>query len=246
MPAALVIIQKSYQGDDWENTHCVGIGPDYTGEPSDVFLSTIGCGSTLDATTTGGTAPTNFLQRLLRFERGMHKTAVTITKVYVTDGKRNRLGNTEYFTQILSLACLDTAPTPPDEIAPGSITVMVNRNPAGYSHRPGRMFFRGMLRESDITFGGPKLVTWQNSTQQAAFSTTLAAVVGSGGSNLASHFNGGTNVAGGVYCIPHYKRTVPTPAKPNDEGSLIDAYPVASLSNGGVAARQAKRGRRRS
>lgn len=244
MSIALVTITKALAGQVWENTHVIGLGGDLTSTPSDADLTTWGAASSITSGTTSGGAGVNLIQRIVNFERLLHTTYVTVTGVYLTDGKRNRLGNTEYWTTLTSLPCLLAGPAAQSSLAPGSISCVVNRNPAGFSHRPGRLFVRGMLADSDVVFSTNRLVDFTDATTRSAVAANVAAAVS--GSGITTHLSGGSNIANGSYCIGHYHHTKVPPPPPNLEGQLESASVVASIGLGLVTTRQGTRGRRRS
>lgn len=243
MPIALLTIEKTMAGQTWENTHVLGLGADFTGTPGDADLTTWGANSAIDSAHTSGNGGTNIIQRIINFERLLHTPFVTITRVYLTDGKRNRLGGTEYWTTTTSLAGLLAGPAAITSLAPGNVTCVVNRNPTGFSHRPGRMFIRGMLSDSDVQFAGRSFADFTDANTRTAVATNIAAAVS--GSGLATHFSGGTNVANGIYCIGKYHHEKNPPPPPNLEGQLEGAAPVGTVGLGLVSNRQATRGRRR-
>lgn len=244
MGGALVIVNKEAGGEQFSNTHAL-----YTGDPavipSDANLTAWGAGSDLgDVATNGSLAAENPLQAIVTFERLMHYDDVNFLSIYVTDGKRNRiLGLNQpnaYFTAALSGKGLVGGTEAAETVVPGNITWQINRNPTGFSARKGRLFLRLCIADSDVKFGGPKLLVWTATTSADGFRTRLSN--GLVTSNLSSYFVGGANAATAIYGIPHYR----TFAGPGTAlGELETVIGCASMASVGPAARQVKRGRKR-
>lgn len=248
MSIALVITHKTMGGHRWSNTHCVQIGAEDSQAPTATDLQTIGAAGTFTDAQTNG-SPTNILQAILAFERTLTPTVATFTDILVTDGKRNTGANpsTMYATASINLPGLVTAQQTwgagVDILEPGAVTCLVHRNVAGFSHKPGRLFLRGVLAESDVTVGGPRMVQWSGGAPSAGWVSAFNAAA----AKLAPYFLGGANATTMSYVLPVYVTPKQKFLNPNlpPVGSLVLAIGCSGLSLVGPVVRQVQRGRKR-
>lgn len=250
MSIALVMVEKTFAGQSWVNTHAVQIGAANTGMPADADLDAIGVNAVFSAALTSGGAGTTFLQRLVNFERLLHYPPVTISKVYVTDGKKNKINPGNEFAVIpLQLAGLQSTSgaTGSDWIAPGNISLLLNRVPIGYSVKPGRAFYRACIAQSQVHFSGNKLVDFVSSAVATAIGTTVSSAVSASGlgGHMGTSGGTGTYTATAFYCIPHYTKGDTTVGPTNTNGQLATVTPVSNIILKGVTARQGNRGRKK-
>lgn len=242
MGAGLVVITKEYEGEEFSNTYAFeNVVAGFDNELTEADLSEVGAGFPInDANTSpagSGPLPT-FLHRLVMFERLVMFSGVRYTKLYISDGKRNVADPIDvFYSTSLNFNGLYVPPSN-DPIAPGSITLMLDRNPSGFSARKGRIYLRGALRENEVKFGGRDLVDFQDDAQRITVNNRVANAILD--SELNSHF------AGAPGDVP--RMIVPRYSKPDANGSgggiLIGGIPVASITIAGPRARQVRRGRR--
>jgi hypothetical protein len=240
MSAGLVIIKKELNGQPFSNTYCVMVGDDSVPLTEADLTAMVDIG-TLGADQTVAVSP-KIINALVDFEMAMMVEQVQFTNVYVTDGRNMTEGGdpqTIFLSKNLSIHG-NNGPVADDIIAPGNVTLMVARVPGGFSARQGRLFLRGVLTDSEVSYKGPKLVGWTSNEVQGQYITAFNSRLTSTG--LINHLAGGSAAAGGVLAIPHYQKES-DPATPQD-GNLIGATPVASLQVVRPTARQVGRGRR--
>jgi hypothetical protein len=238
MGIGMIIIKKAIDGEEFSNTYAFQYesGLAQLG-PAD--LTAIGAETEItDVNTTPSLTDAPFLlHRLIGFDRLLTHTSVTYLEVYVTDGTRNETdpGNV-FFTAPLDFLGLWSSANP----APGSITLLIQRVPAGFSARKGRLFMRGSLDESEIRFGGDALVTWQTPGTRTTVITRVNNAVSESELNL--HFNDEFGGPGPVLVIPHFDEV----ALPDNKigRNLVSGTPIARLTAYRPNARQVKKGRK--
>lgn len=243
MGALLVNVEKSFGGETWVNTHCLRMnGAD--GPITDSDMTALGVQTLISASNTASGGAVNPLTRILSFERLAHKTPVTITRVYVTDGLRNDLTQPDFFwSSSLSLAGLDPLGTwTVNDLAPGTVSWVINRIPLGYNSRQGRMFIRGYLLDAAVRFNMRGGVDYTDSTTSAQAATALGSMIS--GSLIAALFNGGTSAGVALYCIPHYI-SAKSGAPKHQVGQLASTTPVTGFTAGLPRNRQMLKGKKR-
>ena len=247
MGNGVIVIKKQFQGEEWVNTHPFSVNGD--GSLTNDDLVAIGMDRDLSnaGTTPGniafgdGVGPVPLLYAVLGWERLMHFDQIQFTAVYVTDKLENSavtdLGANTFAVKPLGFNGLrGTAAS----IAPGNITAMVNRVPAVFSRRAGRMYLRGCLYMQAVAFLGRGLLGWANNDARNDFETLLTNSVNSSGLN--AFFQGGLGL--GEVGIGRYRRGLQVP--PLDEGDLYEVVQIEGLRSMGPVSRQVKRGRARS
>lgn len=245
MSVALITVHKTLGGHRWSNTHAVQIGVSSTGIPTDAELVTLGAAS---AMTDGNTSsnPGNFLQYIVAFERFMVRPDVTVTDVYVTDGKQKKLDPTAgvYANVPVGLAGRFNASgtLAGATLEPGAITLELHRSGPGFSMKPGRMFLRGALTEDAIEVGGARMIQW-TSGAAAAYQTNLANAVGPW---LTQFFVGGAQQNTVLYGIPHYANAADVSAgQAHHVGELMFVRGINNITVVGPVVRQTQRGRKK-
>lgn len=238
----LVSVEKTFGGETWANTHCLrmnGAG----GTVTDADMATLGVATAITAANTASGGAVNPLTRILSFERLCHQANITISRVYITDGKRNALQMPDYFwSATLSLPGLASSANQTGTYAPGTVAMIVNRIPTGYNSRSGRLFIRGLLYTGDITFNLRGGVSWNNQTQAGVVQGLVNTAIS--GSGIATMFNGAANAGAALYCIPHYESAKVAPTK-TEIGQLVNATPVVNLIPSAPRGRQMLRGKKR-
>lgn len=246
MGLGLVIIEKTYNGESWSNTHAFSTGEET--ELDDADLNAIGfplvqSGGTDDFGGQGALPSTaTFLQAIITFERLLHWNDISFTKVYVTDGKIADLALTNTFAVAAinfgGLASVGTVD--PNTIMPGNVALQINRAPFNYSNRQGRMLLRGCLLDNEVRFANRGGVAWTNSEAAAVVQNRVD--VAFGNSNIAG-FMGASTTSTVRFCIPKYSTSnVLGGAR---KGQLISAVPIGGLTLVGPVSRQMKRGKKK-
>lgn len=249
MGIGLVVIDKSWQGNTWSNTYA--------------FSANVAAGSTLaltadDLIQIGATQPFTvdntdarppsgaaylggefLLHALVGFERLLYNSEITIDRVYVTDGRENPGTSSALYAAVPTLLP-GLSPEDVNGIAPGSITLLLNRTPATLGQRPGRLYLRGVIADRAISFGGNKLVRWTDAlSRQGATGFILTSLLNA---EVPNYYNLGSspNVRLGIakYASPLFTTEPIT----ND---LVAVAPIAGFSVVGPVARQVNKGRRR-
>lgn len=245
MAAALINVTFNHEGEEWGNTWGVEVGGAFQITQADI--EALGALTALNA---DGTINKNnafsIINSILRFHEALLPPFVKITEVYLTDGIRRRaqglLGSVNAFWVATVNASGTRNPnSSPDQYAPGSIALQVNKNPAFFSVRRGRVFLRALLADTDVRFGGRGGVDWTSPTRRDAISAVVQDALTT--SQLAAHFIGAINVNGlPSIGIPfYYGKLAPIAAV----GSLSGIHPMENLAVVGPVSRQMKKGRKR-
>lgn len=243
MGRLLIMVEKSFGGETWVNTHCAITNASPQSVLADADMTSLGIGSALTTASTASGAPTTFLQRLISFESYIHDGNVIVSRVYVTDGQRNATADPDWlWSSTLAIPGRGRINQDPLVLANGSVALVVNRNPIGYNSRGGRMFIRGLLLETEIAFNMRGGVGYQAASAATTMQTILSSALTA--SALSSHFNNGANVATVGYAIPHYTGKFDT-TDPKGWGILKGATLVSSMAAGVPRNRQMLRGKRR-
>lgn len=239
MGYGLIVLKKQLDGEEFSNTYAF-YNPTTTASlvPEDLFA--IGADVEVDD---AGTDPSGdpvaafLLHRVIAFDRLVTHNTVSYTEVYITDGTRNSQDPSNvFFTSALDFLGLWTSANP---IA-GAITLLVQRAPAGFSSRKGRLYLRGALDESEVRFGGNRLVTWQTpGTRTTVINRINSAVATSG---LNTHFADDFGTVGPQIVIPHYDE-ISLPDEKTGR-NLIGGTPVARFVAYRPNARQVQAGRK--
>jgi len=240
MSCGLVVVKKNINGEDFANTYGIMLGDDAV-PLTEADLAAMVDLPTLGADQTIAVSP-KIINAIVDFEIALCYSPVQFMNVYVTDSRNTTQGGdptTIFLSKNLNVVG-NRAVSAGDALAPGSIALMINRAPGGFSARQGRLLMRGALQRSAVGVGGPKLVGWADSTQSGAYNTAFLNAVNTSG--LGTHLVGGSNVAGGVLGIPHYQKASTPPAI--TDGNLIGMTPVASLAMVRPISRQVAKGRK--
>ena len=240
MGIGLVIVTKEIDGEEWSNSYAVIVNDEPYAPLAIADFPVIGVGQTYSADTTN---PTNgayigedyVLAAILGFERSIHYDITQFVRLDVNDGRKE----TQTFASIpLNFAGLRTLSGGASEsIAPGTITLLVNKVPYGYSVRSGRSFYRAALLDTWVRFSGRGGVDWADAAQRNTLQGDID--IAFSGSSLDAFAGTGANVATQAIAIPHYfKADTATP------GELESASVIAGFAVQRPTSRQMKRGRR--
>lgn len=242
-----VVLEKD--GEEWENSY--GIMRGFVGgggAASDADLTAWGAAvpiTDLNTSTESGAdtaRAAHIMHAIVTFQRLVTHKGINIKRVYISDGKKNGAGvlPSVFFSAAVSLDCLWDPTNPLDNVVGGSITCMVNRVPASFSVRNGRLFLRGALLENEVSFKGKRLVDFTSTGSKEGVQDRIMDAIGE--SNLQNYM--GTSSTGGIGAdqglgIPHY-----APKTATNKGQLIGMTQVRSLIVVAPVARQVQRGRR--
>lgn len=249
---ALMVVEKQVAGEIWSNTYGLGLGTaPYNLEPDTAAFVAWGASGPLDGPgLANANAPfATIIQAILNFERRLHDDEVQFVRLYITDGKKNFVGSppaevpNAFFTATLNFAATGVNGAAND-IMSGLITLLAAKNPASYSTRRGRCFYRMCLNEGTVRAEASGLVDWQGDANRDAWIAAFASHVTDSG--LRTHFAGGANLAGGIFLIPHFSRYVPAVGTtPPSGGEWIGGTPISDFVALRPVGRQVRRGRKR-
>lgn len=246
-----IIIQKRRaSGKPWVNTYCFKTS-DSAGL-TDADLEAIGAGVALtdantDTTDSGydnATAP--LIHALVAFERQFHYNPISITGVYVSDGFKNSevtdIGPlaSAFASMPANLSCEHVPDGGESAVAPGNVALLVHRVPAGFSTRPGSLWYRGVLGDTNVKLDGERLIAWTSDSDRAAIETFMQGLLTSAGVNRFFSTGSDTIQLG----IPQRVKGVVIP--PVDVGDLIGVRPITGFQVDKPASRQTTKGRKRS
>lgn len=244
MGIGLIVVEKQLAGELWSNTYGFRVGPDSGAPLTETDIQAIGFEVPVLATNTDPNDTVNYrgddflIHSIIGFERLFHYTGVEYVRIYITDGKKNPLPLNSVFATIdvnfNGLRAFSTGVSS----APGTITLQVNRVPAGIGIIRGRLFYRAVLRDEDIAFGSTRTVDFRDTTTRTTYENLIANSVVSSG--LVNYLNTGTP-PDPCLAIPRYG-----PDGTPEADQLISVNDVGSLVVRNVVSRQVKRGRRRS
>lgn len=243
MATGLIIIEKEVNGETWVNTHGFLTNGNGATELLDADLDAVGADNAVDSLGQINLNSTSLLQSLLTFERLMVASWVRFKSVYITDAKDNQQQpQNSFYVATLNFSGNSTRHNVPQEAyAPGGITLQVNRNPAGYNRRRGRMFLRGVLLDEEIKFGSRNMLDWASEAPRLNVQTYITGAVTSSG--LSDFLTEDVELADPVlYAIPQYEKV----NTPGADGEIINGIAVKSLAVVGPTLRQVKRGRKES
>lgn len=239
MGYGLIVVKKELDGEEFSNTYGFFNGSTTASlVPEDLFA--IGADVEIDE---AGTNPTGdpvqafMLHRVIAFDRLLTHTSVNYVEVYVTDGTRNEQDPTNtFFTAALDFQGLWSSANP----VAGAITLLIQRVPSGFNARKGRLYLRGALDESEIRFGGKRLVTWQTpGAKTTVVGRVNAAVTASG---LQTHMADEFGSTGPQFVIPHYEEIELPEGKKGR--NLISGTQIQRLVAAQPNARQVQAGRK--
>lgn len=225
MGLGLITITKTFGSASWTNVHGFRVTDDGPLSVEDMVVAGVNDIITADTTDVRGNslslAGVKLLHTVISWERQILDDNVFITRIYVSDGLKPAPGeNSQFFTVDVNLPGLVNIGIG-TSLASGPIILQVNKNPAVFSRRVGRGFFRAALADTEIAFGGEKLITWRSTQAEANVRERVA--VATTESNLYGYL-GLSPLSSIWYGIPQYQgRCEPTP------GALRSFIPITSL-----------------
>lgn len=243
MSQVLLTVTQTGFGTSWDTTWCLrqaASGPDLT--ENDLATLIAPNGQLLPFNVPTFTDPNdedyqaeNPIQTILALHRLLQDTNVSLTAIYLSDGKKNP-GSSVFFSGSINLACLRSIT--PGNVAPLSICWNIERQPGFFSQKPGRIYLRAALGENEIVPGIRDGVTWFDTTTSAAAITRLNTAMGL--ANISFFFNTAGEPGSWEIAIPKYAGD----NQPN-AGQLVGATPIATLVSADPVSRQLTRGKRR-
>lgn len=247
MGTGIVIIRKQLEGQEWDNTWGVTVGPTsgvMTLADLESLVGTLPVAGLTDETTyhdnPGYGGATSIIAAILSFERAMHYQNVVFTHVAINDGPTPGDDTGVFWSQAVNFNGKREGGTsiPSVSIAPLNVALLINRNPAALSVKPGRLYLRAVLRDIDIKPGSRVGVTWENSTQSADVTTSFNAIVTA--SLITTYMASPSTEMPSIHlAVPHYSKI------PAEKRKVVSGSPIGSLSVGAPVSRQMTRGRRR-
>lgn len=239
MSRGLLVIKKRLDGEEFSNTYGLEFTePGFDDTLTPAALEAFGA---LQPVTDGNTSSTGIIapfiiHRTVAFDRLLTHTSVEYIEAYITDGTRNEEDDSNvFYTAALDFLGLWSSANP----VPGSITLMIQRIPSGFSSRKGRLYMRGALDESEVRFGGNSLITWQTG---GARSTVIARVNNAVVNSTLDEHIGGPDTSSTYLIIPHFTEI----QLPDDKvgRNLTGGTPISRLLAFAPASRQVKKGRK--
>lgn len=247
MSTGLVTITKSMDGQEWSNTYGISVGSDdgaLTLADLEGIVATNPSAGLTPATTyvddPAWAGATSIIAALIGFERVLHYSPVTFTRVNISDGATPGTPTGTFWSQNLNLTGMrdNGGPVAADAVAPLNVAFLVNRNPAALSIKPGRLYYRACLLDLQVRPGSRVGVTWRADTDASAMVAYLALAVSS--ADLGAYMASPVTTLPTIYLsIPHISQGIGT------EGQVTSGSPVSSFSVNKPVSRQLTRGRRR-
>lgn len=243
----LVVVEKTFGGEAFSNTYALQNGP-FSSAPLNnadlaAFVGTATGGFGGDETNPevsgdylGETSP---LACILGFDRMMTSGNVQYTRLYVSDGKTPGVPTGAFATFPLSFFGLAMAGAGPETIAPLNVALQINRIPASFSQRAGRLQLRAALVRTELEPFGRDGVTLSTAGQLAAIGRLQNAITQS--FIFEELFEPDTAAAGPRMVIPKYSAVDDATL-----GAIIGSGDIANFQLGDAVGRQVPRGRRRS
>ena len=247
MSTGILTVTKNVEGQEWVNTYGLSVGSS-TG-PLDLadLEALVGTNPALGFTdaTTKPTDPayagtTSVIAAILGFERELHYSAVNFSHLNVSDATTPGASTGPFWSTAINLTGLRDAGSgaPIATVAPLNVACLVNRNAASLSVKPGRIYFRAILLDTQIKPGSRVGVTWTDASAQAALSTALQQAMTD--SFIIDYFASPSAPLPDIYIsIPHFSETE------GSEGAVVSGSGVSSFSMNKPVSRQLTRGRRR-
>lgn len=255
MGTAAIIIEQTIEGQTFETVHGAQGELDLIGEdglPSEAailefFAGNLPDAAFEDATDPGGADPTpqdyGLVGSLIYFHRYLQAEIVRLTRLYITDGRKNTEGTGNVFYSLpLDIPCRGVGMNASElrvNVAPSNQAFLIDKVPKGFGKRAGRIFLRGAMESTDLVVGGINGVEI-NPARVPFYTTRLAsAAVFSG---LSNWFDTGTDGdQASVYAILNYRTKAEYDVNPELEGQVKGSTGVIDLRYGGATGRQTNR-----
>lgn len=242
----LCVVEKVFEGEAFSNTYALQNG-DFNSAPLNnadltAFVGTATAGFGGDETNPEigeYLGETSALACILGFDRLMTSGNVAYTRLYVSDGKTPGVPTGAFATFPLSFFGLAMPGAGPETIAPLNIALQINRLPASFSQRAGRIQFRAALVRTELEPFGRDGVTLSTAGQLAALGRFQNAY---DTSFIFPELLDPTNYSiAPRLVIPKY-----APVGDPNEGAIVASGGCGGFSLGDAVGRQVQRGRRRS
>lgn len=244
MSRVVVHTVKSYGGEEFENTWGVIVNANDDTLPNEAAMKSI-VGQELaitsldsDPTDPGYSGGNYAVRAILGFERMLQHPDVRFERVYISDGKDNNI-NSVFLTIPLGFNGLWSAGVTMAGIAPGSITLYIQRRSNSLSQKPGRLNLRLALLDTEVRPLGKGLLAFTDAAAQGEVEARVAAAIND--SSIDNHFQGGDDQTAINLGIPKYENVVADPLY----GQLIGMAPLTGLVVVKPTSRQVSRGKRK-
>lgn len=259
MGIGIVIVEKELNGEVFSNSYPFQAGD--AGLLSNANIESIlPVGQTFTEQNTrfnGAGYPVDgatLAQAVVAFDRGISFRTVQYRRVYITDGQENSAPSdvgplssvfAVFPLNFTGVRFLTDASVLDEQLAPGNVALMVNRQPLQFSQRAGRIYVRGTLLDSEVRFAGTRGLDWTNATVQSAYGSYFQQVMTA--SRLEAYFGDGEGAflpgSGTFTGIGKRRKGVVVP--PLDVGDLESVVKIATFVPFKPIGRQMQRGRRR-
>lgn len=237
MGHGLIVVKKNLDGEEFSNTYAFW-NEDGTVQLNENDLIAVGAQVPItDTNTTPSAVQSDLLHSVISFDRALTHTSVNYSEVYITDGTRNETDTSNvFFTAALSFQGLWSSTSP----VTGNTTLLIQRVPAGFSARKGRLYMRAALAEQEVRLGGDRLITWESGLARSAVIDRVAQAFTA--SQLNSYTSNGLGT-GPLFTIPQYEEAVGTDGK--TIRNLVGGTVISNLVVARPNARQVQKGRKR-
>lgn len=156
--------------------------------------------------------PRTVIEAILYFHRKMQSPAVILRNLSINDGPTPGDATGNFVSLNLDLQCRGNIAVNSNTLGGLNNTMLITKQPDGFSKRKGRMFLRGAIAHTHMIFGDRDGVTFQPGFR-AAYSLHLSDAIGQGGTpdpNLLYTYFGGKPGPGPMdfnafYVIPNTK-----------------------------------------
>lgn len=242
----LVVVEKTFAGEPFLNTYALQHGIFNAAPLNNVDLTAFRGGG-ITGFNSLNTNPTHEdyagedspLACILAFDRMMTYAGVGYTRLYVSDGKTAGEPTGAFATFPLAFGGLSLLALGEDDIAPLNIALQINRVPASFSQRAGRIQFRAALATNEVKVYARKGCTIKPASRAAVQGRLDAAIATSQIFPELILPDGSGDVVHLV--IPKYDDEE-GPSK----GAIIGAADIGALLLADAVSRQVPRGRKES
>lgn len=248
MSTGILIVSKEAAGETWANTYGISVGssdgPLTLADLGEIVGSNPTAGLT-DATTDPSNAAyggaTSIIAAILGFERRLHYHQVRFTQLNLADGATPGDPTGSFWSKAVNFVGLRDFGSLEEDgaIAPLNVAMLVSRNAAFLSIKPGRIYYRACLLDNQVKIGSRVGVTWAVGT----YPSDMAGLVNT--LQVSTHLQDYTSV--GALVTPPIFLSIPhiAPKSAPNAGQVVSGSIVSNLTTSKPVSRQLTRGRRR-